>query len=101
MKIHSIVIANLSSPRQRFLGRLLEVTPAGVTVRGIDLDAFDDWMNHIRGEEASGVQPTTIFFPLHRVEKLILDERLGEIPSLAGAFQAKVGRPIEDYLENG
>jgi hypothetical protein len=99
MKIDSIVIANLVSPRQRFLGKLLDVTPAGITLRGVDLDAFEDWVNHIAEQEESGVQATTTFFPLHRVEKMILDERLGEIPSLSGTFLAKVGTPIEEYLE--
>jgi hypothetical protein len=99
VKTDSIVIVNLESPKQRFLGRLLDTTPAGVTVRGIDLDAYDDWINHIAAEEESGVQATTIFFPLHRVEKMILDENLGAIPSLAKAFLTRVGRPIEEYLE--
>jgi hypothetical protein len=99
MKIHSIVIANLASPRQRFLGKLLDVTPAGITVRGIDLEAFEDWINQIATQEESGVQATTTFFPLHRVEKMILDERLGEIPSLSNAFLTKVGTPIGEYLE--
>ena len=101
MKIHSIVIANLVSPRQRFLGKLLDITPAGITVRGIDLEAFEDWINHIAAQEESGVQATTTFFPLHRIEKLILDERLGAIPSLAGAFLTRIGSSIEEYLENG
>jgi hypothetical protein len=101
MKIHSIVIANLASPSQRFLGKLLEITPAGITVRGIDLDAFEDWINHISAQEESGVQATTTFFPLHRVEKMIIDERLGAIPSLSHTFLIRVGGPIEEYLGNG
>ena len=36
----------------------------------------------------------------HRVEKMILDERLGAIPSLSSAFLTRVGMPIEEYLEN-
>ena len=101
MKIRSIVIANLGSPRQRFFGKLLEITPAGITVRGVDLDAFEDWINHIAAGEESGVQATTTFFPLHRLEKMILDERLGAIPSLSNAFLTKIGTEIEEYLENG
>jgi hypothetical protein len=99
VKDGSIVIVNLESPKQRFLGRLVNTTPAGITVRGIDLDAYEDWINHIAAEEESGVQATTIFFPLHRVEKMILDENLGAIPSLSEAFLTRVGRSIEEYLE--
>ena len=99
MKIDSIVIVNLISPKQKFFGRLKDLSTAGVTVRGIDLDAFEDWMNNIQGSEESGVQPTTTFFPLHRVEKVILDEGIGAIPSLSSTFLTKIGSTVEDHLE--
>jgi hypothetical protein len=99
VKIDSIVIVNLHSPRERFFGRLLEITPPGVTVRGIDINAFEDWMDHITNREESGVQPTTVFFPLYRIEKLILDEGIGAIPSLSDAFLTKVGTTVQEHLE--
>ena len=99
MKPNSIIILSLQTPRERFFGRLLDISTAGVTVRGIDLNAFDDWMNCISDREESGVQPTTIFFPLHRVEKIILDEGIGVIPSLSDTFLTKVGSAVEDHLE--
>ena len=99
MKLDSIVIVNLQSPKERFFGRLLEITPPGVTVRGIDINAFEDWMDHITHHEESGVQPTTIFFPLHRIEKIILDEGIGVIPSLSDTFLTKVGTTVQDNLE--
>jgi hypothetical protein len=99
MRANSIVVVSLQSPKERFFGRLVEISASGVTVRGIDLNAFDDWMNHIKFREESGVQPTTIFFPLHRVEKIILDEGIGAIPSLSDTFLTKVGVSVEDHLE--
>ena len=99
MKPNSIVVLSLQAPNERYFGRLIEVTPAGVTVRAIDLNAFDDWMNHINRREESGVQPTTIFFPLHRVEKIMLDEGIGAIPSLSDTFLTKVGSSVEEHLE--
>ena len=99
MRDNSIIIVNLLSPKERFLGRLLELHSAGVTVRGIDLNAFEDWIVNVRNHEETGVRPTTIFFPLHRVEKIILDEGIGVIPSLSDTFLTKVGTTIEDELE--
>jgi hypothetical protein len=99
MRPNSIVVVSLQSPKERFFGRLVEISASGVTVRGIDLNAFDDWMNHIKLREESGVQPTTIFFPLHRVEKIILDEGIGAIPSLSDTFLTKVGVSVADHLE--
>src|SRR5262249_51995622 len=97
MKPNSIVVVSLQSPKECFFGRLLDISASGVTVRGIALNAFDDWINHIKFREESGVQPTTIFFPLHRVEKIILDEGIGAIPSLSDIFLAKVGVTVADH----
>ena len=99
MKPNSIVVVSLQSPKESFFGRLVDILVSGVTVRGIDLNAFDDWVNHINDHEESGLQPTTIFFPLHRVEKIILDEGIGAIPSLSDTFLARVGASVEDHLE--
>jgi hypothetical protein len=99
MKMDSIVVLNLQNPRERFFGRLMEITPPGVTIRGIDLNAFGDWMDHITHREESGVQPTTVFFPLHRIEKIIMDEGIGAIPSLSDTFLTKVGTTVQDHLE--
>jgi len=99
VKLNSIVIVNLQAPRERFFGRLLEIATYGITVRGIDLNAFDDWMDHITQREESGVQPTTVFFPIHRVEKIILDEGIGALPSFSDTFLTKVGSAVEEHLE--
>ncbi len=99
MQANSFVIVNLHSPKERFVGRLINIAAPGVTLRGLDLMSFDDWMNDVSKEEESGVQPTTIFFPLHRVEKIMLDENLGGIPSLANTFLTRIGSSIDDFLE--
>jgi hypothetical protein len=99
MKLDSIVIVNLHSPKERFFGRLLEITTPGVTVRGIDINAFEDWMDHITHREESGLQPTTVFFPLYRIEKILMDEGIGAIPSFSDTFLTKVGTAVQDHLE--
>lgn len=98
MKIDSIVVIGLTAPTQRFFGKLMELSPTGITVRGVDLDAFEDWMNSIAAEEESGVKPTTTFFPLHRVEKMVVDESNGAVPSLSQEFLTRVGASVERYL---
>jgi hypothetical protein len=100
VKLNSIVIINLQAPRERFFGRLVDIAAYGVTVRGIDLNAFGDWMDHITHREESGVQPTTVFFPIQRIEKIILDEGIGAIPSFADTFLTKVGAAVGEYLES-
>ena len=88
----AIVLVTLSSPREKFWGVLLEVSPAGISLRGLDLNSFEDFVRLVRsGEPAS---PAAVFFPMHRVERMEADEHSGDIPSLKERFQEKTGRPL-------
>ena len=76
-----------------------DLNDAGMPRSADDLNAFEDWMDHITHREESGVQPNTVFFPIHRIEKIILDEGIGVIPSLSDTFLTKVGSAVEEHLE--
>jgi hypothetical protein len=99
MKPGSIVILNLRNPVERLLGCLVDISPSGVSIRGLDLGAFEDWIDDVSSGNEEGLRPTTFFFPMHRVEKVILDEDLGGVPSMANAFLARTGTPVSQYLE--
>jgi hypothetical protein len=96
--LHSIVIVSLQTPREKVWGELLALNPAGVTVRGIDLNSFDDFVRQVRHPEGERVGLPTLFFPMQRIERVALDEPSGSIPSLADIFEQKVGRSLKDYL---
>jgi hypothetical protein len=99
VKIGEIVLVHLVGPREKFWGLLHETSPSGVTVRGIALDAFESWMRELaRGAEPSSF-PATVFFPLHRVERIFADESAGEFQSYAEKFRGIVGGDVRDYLE--
>jgi hypothetical protein len=97
MKPNSIVIVSLHSPKEKFWGILEEINPAGITVRGVDLNAFDEWMGQVGTEEEMGL--ALVFYPMARVERVALDEPLGNIPSLAASFQARAGMTVQEYLQ--
>lgn len=98
MDPHSIVILNLHDPKEKIWGELLSVHPAGITIRGIDLNSFDDFVSQILHPEGERVGLPTLFFPMGRVERIALDEPSGAIPSLSEVFQRKVARSLLDYL---
>ena len=98
MKTNSIVIVSLMSPKEKVWGQLLVLETKGVTMRGIALEAFDDLLRQIVQQEDNAVALNTVFFPMHRVERILLDEPSGSIPSLSQRFQAKVGLSIQEYL---
>jgi len=85
----SLVVVSLSSPREKFWGALLSLSSAGISIRGITLEALDDFARQLRSGDPA--DPGLVFFPMHRVERIELDARSGEVPSLAERFLAKSG----------
>jgi hypothetical protein len=90
------VILSLHSPREKVWGILEEITGAGVFVRGLDLNAFEDYVGAIvRSEDFIGMSDQ--FFPLWRVERIIRDENSGGVPSLLEQFEGRTGKRISDF----
>jgi hypothetical protein len=98
MEPHSIVVVSLHTPKEKVWGELLDMSTAGVTLRGIDLSAFDDFVSQVLHPEGDRMGLPTLFFPMVRIERIALDEARGSIPSLAEMFERKVGRSLVDYL---
>jgi hypothetical protein len=98
MQPHSIVVVSLHSPKEKLWGELVDISIAGVTLRGIDLSAFDDFVSQVLHPDGDRMGLPTLFFPMQRIERIALDEARGSIPSLAEMFQRKVGRSLEEYL---
>jgi hypothetical protein len=98
MEPHSIVVLSLHSPKERLWGELISISASGVTLRGMDLNSFDDFVSQVLHPEGDRVGLPTLFFPMLRIERIALDEARGSIPSLAGMFEKKVGRSLADYL---
>jgi len=98
MDPHSIIVISLHSPKEKIWGELLSITPAGVTLRGIDLNSFDHFVNQINDPNGERTGLPTVFFPMNRVERIALDEPSGSIPSMSEVFARKAGRSLADYL---
>ncbi len=93
----TVVLVTLNTPREKFFGSLLEISPAGLSIRGIDLNSLDDFARMIRAEEP--VTAGSVFFPMHRVERIEVDARNGDIPSLRERFEAKAGRSLSTVFD--
>jgi len=87
--VNAIVLVTLNAPREKFWGALLALAPAGLTVRGVDLNSFEDFARMVKAGDA--VTPNAVFFPMHRVERVEADLRNGDIPSLRERFLGKTG----------
>lgn len=95
--LRSIVILNLQNPREKIWGALLSINAYGLTIRGIDINSFDDWSRSIANQtESMGL--STMFIPMIRLEKVILDETVGEYKSLSDQFYDRVGHQVIEFL---
>lgn len=97
-EVSSLVIVNLVNPKEKFFGVLSALSPAGVTIRAINLDAFDDWIHQLARDDEHGLDMVTMFVPLFRVERIFLDEPSGSIKAYSQRFQDVVGRSVHQFL---
>jgi hypothetical protein len=97
MNSGQLVLVTLHNPREKFWGIMMSLNPAGVSVRGVDMQSLDDFAQLVKsGEPASA---SIVFFPMHRVQKIEEDGRNGELPSLAEQFRAKTGVDVHKFFQ--
>jgi hypothetical protein len=92
------VIVVLHGPREKIWGVLDEINLAGVFLRGLDLNAFDDWVHAVAHNEPF-IGVGDLFFPMWRVERISKDEPEGGIPSLYEQAEQRTGRTVLELLE--
>jgi hypothetical protein len=91
------VLIVLHTPREKCWGIVSEINSAGVFLRGLDLNSFDDWLRAtVQGEEFVGLG--NLFFPMWRVERMSTDESSGGIPSLREQVETRTGQKLEDLF---
>ena len=61
MQPHSIVVISLHTPKEKLWGELLDISNAGVTVRGIDLGSFDDFVRQVLHPEGDRMGLHAVF----------------------------------------
>jgi hypothetical protein len=93
------VLITLSSPREKFWGAIIAVSPAGVSIRGIGLESFEDFVRQVR--DGDSVTASAVFFPMHRIERMEIDERSGDVPAMFERFKVKCGHDASEFLAGG
>lgn len=98
MEIHRFVILSLHSPKEKIWGELVALTPAGITVRGVDLNYFEELLRQAAAGEAGTESLSTVFYPMYRVERMALDEGYPEVPSLGDRFERRIGTKVQKFF---
>jgi hypothetical protein len=94
----SAVILSLQNPREKIWGVLLSINTFGITLRGIDINSFQDWVRAVANNTES-MSLSTMFVPMMRVEKVTLDETSGMYKSFSEQFQERVGRSVLEVMD--
>lgn len=94
----SLVILHCSAPREKMWGLMVRLDGAGVVVRGLDLASVEDWLRQERSGGESLITPTTFFVPMHRVQRIDLEESTGAVESFGDRFEAACGRSARQAL---
>ncbi len=87
------MLVYLHTPREKVFGVLMSLQPAGIALRGIDLNALDDFVRQEARRE-TGLGLVTLFYPMSRVERMERDETIGGIEGIADRFRRETGRSI-------
>ena len=98
MKIQNgdVVIVVLKDPREKVLGIIEEIEDAGLFLRGIDLNYFEEWTMAIKkGEPYLAMQD--LFFPMWRVERVSKDKESAGVPSMADQFEKRTGIRLKEF----
>jgi methylmalonyl-CoA/ethylmalonyl-CoA epimerase len=91
------LLVYLREPQEKMWGVLRERDGSGVTIEGMDLASVDAWTKQVeRGED--GIVPSVLFFPMGRVERILLDRGTPGLPSLSETFLTRTGRRVQDVL---
>lgn len=93
---NAVVLVTLNNPREKYWGAVIAINPSGISLRGVDLNSFEDFARQVKSGE--DVCPNAVFFPMHRVERVEMDDRNGEIPTLQDRFHSKSGRSFSDFI---
>ncbi len=91
-----LVVVSCGAPREKFWGVLEALDVAGVTLRAVALEAFDDWMRQFVTGAPVLLGSVTLFLPAHRLERVELDESSEGAEGLGDRFLRLTRRdPVE------
>jgi len=96
----AIVILSLQDPRQQVWGLLRALDPAGITAEGLDIESFEGWSRCVLAGGDWRSQISVSFFPMRRVQRVLLDRGDARSPSFSERFEARLGRSLGSLLDS-
>jgi len=96
----SVVVVSLREPREQIWGVLKQLDDRGVMVEGLAIDLFDSWLQDMAAGGDLRQHLSVLFFPMARVERVLLDRGAAEMPSLDDRVHSRLGRSLSQLVED-
>jgi hypothetical protein len=96
-----VVIVHCQAPKEKMWGLLVRLDAVGVVLRGIMLDSVEDWLRQQASDEPATIGPSTVFLPMHRVQRVDMDDTSSAVPSFADRYRSMCGGLVTDALAGG
>ncbi len=94
------ILLYLREPQEKTWGVLRRLDPTGITIEGLDLGSFDDWLAQLdRDAEDAMTGPSVVFVPMARVERILLDRPSGALESLAHRAERRAGCSLAELMQ--
>ena len=93
------ILIVLHTPREKYWGLLDEINGAGVFLRGLDLNSFDEWIRSVIHKEPF-IGLGSLFFPMWRVERVAQDESVGDVMSLCAQAEQRTGLSLDELMND-
>ncbi len=97
IKEGSSVVVYLQNPREKFWGVLIYLGEMGAMVRGGNLESIQLFLENPEKESSSLF--STVFFPSHRIEKILLDEETEGASSIEDMIVEKIKKPLKEIMQ--
>ncbi len=94
----ALVVVCCVQPKEKLWGVVLRLDELGVVVRGLDLNSVEDWIRQETAGAEPLIGPSTVFVPMHRVERIFLDESSGAAEGIGDRFRRVTGGDVRDLL---
>jgi hypothetical protein len=98
VEVGAVVVLHCRNPKEKLWGVLIGLDAVGATVRGLDVNSVEDWLR----QETSGAEvlltPSTVMVPMHRVDRIYLDESSGPVVSFGERYRTACGGDVREAL---
>ena len=95
IKTDDIVLVVLQNPREKVWGAAREINQAGVFIKGIDLNSFEELVK-ATSNQTPFYGLSEQFFPMWRIERISKDDADGDIPSMHQQFEDRTGKTFHE-----